>query len=204
MSLLSEEIVNQKFIADLAHALRSSSSAIELRNTVFGYLERLGGKCPTRNCPHKLDLDPFVCLGYTTIHFVLGFDDEDLLLYRKNCGNPLVQEIFCNKFSEGSDEERGTCIHCALTNFSKRKKINGAFCHGCGFFVDLDSRTIGYAEEWTTRHELAVGVFVPGKPEGCSRCGTRKVVCKFGDYYFCSRDCMNEWYHGQMDFTHSF
>lgn len=194
MSTLNLQMLNSQAVEDLVRILRTEKTD-KVKEAIENYLAARTGGCPTPGCPHKL-APSYLCLGYHTIHFAVEVVNEQPFA-GKTWSRPLVQEFFCDLFSKTHDQRKEICIYCAATDFSRRSAFNGLFCHGCGFYIDFSSRTLGYSEEWTTRSNIVLGIHVPGKPESCTGCNSGQVTAKLGDYYFCSTDCMRNWYHSQ-------
>jgi hypothetical protein len=173
----------------------------ELQSSICRYISKLRKPCPTPGCNHGLTQAAAVCTGY---------ESEVITIARGRCSlssleakaeanqhyeksHPLVIPVFCFVFSElaagKSCSDREICKKCREESFSYKRKFDGLFCHGCGFFVDYENRTIGYSSEWTTSFELMTRLDI-----NCSYCEKSGVSTKFGDYWFCSPHCMQNWY----------
>ncbi|MCH8022321.1 MAG: hypothetical protein IH932_01055 [Thaumarchaeota archaeon] len=175
----------QIVLEDLAEIITSSKDS-NLRDNVFRYLSKLNRPCPSPNCEHMVDEGAFICLGYGTQQQIMHVEGK-VTKIREIDANPLVIPVFCSVFSQ-LGEGKETCKSCRDRDFGYRMKLNGLYCHGCGFFLDYDQRRVGYSKEWTTisRNVTKLGI-------SCRHCGKQVVSAKFGDYWFCDAECMREW-----------
>ena len=176
----------QIVLEDIAEILASSKDS-ELRRNVLRYMSRLHKPCPSPNCQHPAIEGAFICHGYEGEQRVIEVDGA-LSKVEDIKSNPLVTPPFCEVFcrlSRGKD----VCKTCRREEFGYRAKLDGLYCHSCGFFVDYGRRRVGYTKEWTT----SMGN-TPKFENSCSQCGRKDVSAKFGDYWFCNGDCLKKWY----------
>ncbi len=175
----------QRILEDLAEIINCSKDS-NLRSNVFRYLSKLNRPCPSPNCEHMVDEGAFVCLAYGTKQQIMHVEGQVTKILEIE-SNPLVIPVFCSVFCQ-LGEGKETCKSCKDLDFGYRVKLNGLYCHGCGFFLDYDQRRVGYSKEWTTlsRNVTKLGI-------SCKQCGTQVVSAKFGDYWFCNAECMREW-----------
>lgn len=175
----------QIILEDLAEIINCSKDS-NLKANVFRYLSKLDRLCPSPNCEHVVNEESFVCLAYGTQQQIMHIEGQ-VAKIREIESNPFVIPAFCSVFCQ-LDEGKEACKSCRDRDFGYRVKLNGLYCHGCGFFVDYDQRRVGYSKEWTTltRNTTKLGI-------SCKHCGTQVVSAKFGDYWFCNAKCMREW-----------
>jgi hypothetical protein len=169
----------------------------ELEFSISRYISKLRKPCPTPGCNHGLTRGVAVCSGYESEAIIIGsgsgrqsplsFEETS---HRDEKSHPLVIPVFCFVFSELlGHSEKEVCKRCREESFSYKRKFDGLYCHGCGFFVDYENRIAGYSGEWTTSSELPTRLDIK-----CSYCETAGVSTKFGDYWFCTPFCMQSWY----------
>jgi hypothetical protein len=196
-----------EYIEDIAQIISLSSPGEEGRRelefSILRYISKLRKPCPTPGCNHGLTQAAAVCSGYECKTIIIGRGQSSISLSSLEGGDeanhhhqkksyPLVIPVFCFVFSELASEgcsDKEICKKCREEYFSYKRKFDGLFCHGCGFFVDYENRTVGYSSEWTTSSELMTRLDIK-----CSYCETNYVSTKFGDYWFCTPQCMQNWY----------
>jgi hypothetical protein len=169
----------------------------ELEFSISRYISKLRKPCPTQGCNHGITRGAAVCSGYEIEAIIIGSDSGrqsplsfEETSHRDEKSRPLVIPVFCFVFSELlNHSEKEVCKRCREESFSYKRKFDGLFCHGCGFFVDYENRTVGYSREWTTGSGLMARLDIK-----CSYCERSGVSTKFGDYWFCSPHCMQNWY----------
>ena len=186
-------------VDDIAQIVSLSSPGEEGRRkleiAILRYISKLRKPCPTPDCNHGLTQRAGVCKGYETEANIVCGQKSSLSFEKENCrakSYPLVIPVFCFVFSHLADQgcmEKEVCKKCREESFSYKQKFDGLFCHGCGFFVGYENRTVGYSGEWTTGSGLMTRLDIK-----CSHCERSGVSTKFGDYWFCSPHCMQRWY----------
>src|SRR5487761_1750809 len=183
-------------VADIAEIVSLSSSGVtQLRSDILRYISKLRMPCPTPGCNHGLTEAASVCKGYRTQAHIVNAQSLSLETITTEESNPLVIPVFCYVFSEivrADNKEKEVCRKCREESFCYKARFDGLFCHGCGLFVDYKNRKAGYSDEWTTStcgSGLAARLDV-----GCSCCERSGVSAKFGDYWFCTPNCMQRWY----------
>lgn len=186
-------------VEDIAQIVSLSNPSEEGRRKlefdILRYISKLRKPCPTSGCNHGLTRGAAVCSGYEREAIIIGNGSQSSLSFeetshRDEKSYPLVMPVFCFVFSELlGHSEKEVCKKCRQESFSYKLKFNGLFCHGCGFFVDYENRTVGYSGEWTTSSGLMTRLDI-----SCSYCERSGVSTKFGDYWFCSPHCMQNWY----------
>ncbi len=184
-------------VADISEIVSLSGSAeqgaTQLRSDMRRYVSKLRKPCPTSGCNHGLTEAASVCKGYRMQAHIVN--DQSLSLETSTLESyPLVIPVFCYVFSEilRNDKEKEVCKKCREESFCYKARFDGLFCHGCGFFVDYENRKVGYSDEWTTS-TLGSGL-ATRLDVRCYYCERSGVSTKFGDYWFCTTDCMQKWY----------
>ncbi len=153
-------------------------------------LERFERPCLTQGCDHGLRHGN-ICKGYFTHGTLLTLEGFSLKS-SEAVFNPLLQSFFCEVFSRLEDPAKSPCKGCSASGFSLREDFDGLYCHGCGLFIDFTNRRLGFSEEWTTR--TLVERESPSESLNCKNCACKGIRAKFGDYAFCSKQCLHEWY----------
>ena len=180
---------------DLVELVQLTATPNEARSAVVNYLSKFPGTCPTNRCPHDLEQAPFLCESYPsrwhTFHFVRGDLNNSA-----SDGYALSTGEICTVLEKTGDPNKEKCGECKASNWARRAKLDGFYCHGCGFFIDFGRRQIGYTREWTVSEETraAPSPLMWGKK--CYICAKPDVKAKFADYFFCSQACMNLWLLG--------
>ena len=179
---------------DLVDLVQLTNTPDEARTAVVNYLSKFAGTCPTNRCPHDLEQAPFLCKNYRSrwhtfqiIHGELKDSASD--------GYALSTDEICSVLDQTGDPGKDRCRECKASDWVTRGKLDGVYCHGCGFFIDFGRKQIGYTQEWT----VSEGTEPPfplmwGKK--CSNCAKPDVKAKFADYFFCSQVCMDQWLLG--------
>ncbi len=184
----------RRILAELLMLLSGDSDPGALKAIIASKLEQLNQRCLTAGCDHGL-MNASVCDAYSTSGMLLGVEGAVLESKTQDL-NPLVQTFFCDIFPHMEDAAKTRCKSCEESQFASRRDFEGLFCHGCGLFIDFKNRQIGYVNEWTTRYK--VGSKLGTEPLKCRNCGSPVVTAKFGDYGFCSKDCLEQWYLDQV------
>ncbi|HYB05110.1 MAG TPA: hypothetical protein VED17_11660 [Nitrososphaerales archaeon] len=179
-------------IEDLAQIISFSTPSrndrAKLEADIHRYLSKLKKPCPTPECDHGLTRGGSICRGYQTQAKIIDIEQGTHITK----SHPIVIPVFCYVFSEFASQgckEKEVCEKCREESFSYKSRFNGLFCHGCGFFLDYENRTVGYSDEWTTSSNIPSRLDV-----ACSYCERTGVSTKFGDYWFCTPYCMQMWY----------
>ncbi|MBI4257554.1 MAG: hypothetical protein HY619_01240 [Thaumarchaeota archaeon] len=194
MPIFDQLLLKSKILEDLAFLLDSSTEPQQVRANVIRYLRRLNKSCPTPDCKHALSHDAFVCNGYETNAVIVKPEGENLSLKPVKT-HPFTIPVVCRAFSSLRDQEKLNCRYCLAGSFCYRRELDGFYCHGCGFFIDFAEKKIGYAEEWRISRlesETPMG-FHENTPKWCRTCLAKPVEYKFGDYYFCSTECLQKY-----------
>ncbi len=190
LAIIEPDPSTKRALTELAFILGRHSSESEVKKSVIANLEHSGRACLTAGCEHGLTRGS-VCKGYYTASTIYALEGYSLKLTRTVC-NPLVQPFICQTFAKLEDHTRSPCKNCSKSGYSLRRDFDGLFCHGCGLFIDFANRRLGYAEEWTTRMLPESDALV--QSHRCRKCDSTQVSAKFGDYTFCSKQCLQEWY----------
>ena len=189
LTIIDPDPTTRRALVELVLILTRGTAEDVVRD-VTTRIEQLDRPCVTAGCDHGLRFGN-VCKGYYTCGTIIGVEGVALSL-RTSVLNPLVQPFFCDVFSQVQDLTKSRCKDCTGNGYSLRGNFDGVFCHGCGLFIDFKRRRLGYAEEWTTKSNLEAES--PLRLLECKNCGSTPVNAKFGDYAFCSKQCLQEWY----------
>jgi hypothetical protein len=177
--------------ADLVELVQFMDTPSEARSAVNSYLSKFSGTCPSHRCSHEIEQAPFLCKSYRsrwhTFQIVRGE-----LTNTPSDGYALCTNEICTVLERSGDSKKEGCRECKASNWNTRGKLDGVYCHGCGFFIDFGRKQIGYTQEWTVSEESAApSPTMWGKK--CDTCGAPESKAKFADYFFCSETCMNVW-----------
>ncbi|HUK49861.1 MAG TPA: hypothetical protein VLV18_02400 [Terriglobales bacterium] len=177
--------------SDLVELVQLTDTPNEARAAVTVYLKRFPGTCPTNRCSHDLESSPYLCKTYRSRWHTFKILRGDLVNSASD-GYALSTDEICNILGRTGDPRKEGCRECKASNSNNRGKMDGLYCHGCGFFIDFGRKQIGYTQEWTVSDDSAApSPSLWGKK--CDTCGAPETKAKFADYFFCSETCMNVW-----------
>ena len=189
MSQLSE--IPRPAFTDLVELVQLTDTPTNARTAVMNYLGKFPGTCPTDRCLHDLEQAPFLCKNFRFRWHTFQIAHGELKKSVSD-GYALSTEEICTVLHKTGDPRKEACHECKTSNRVSRGKLDGIYCHGCGFFVDFGRKQIGYTQEWTVSEETRTRPsFILGKK--CSNCAEPNVKAKFADYFFCSQACLNQW-----------
>jgi hypothetical protein len=176
---------------DLVELVQLTDTPNKARTAVMNYLNKFPKICPTDRCSHDLEQAPFLCKNFRfrwhTFRTVQGELKKSV-----SDGYALSTEETCTVLQKTGDPRKEACHECKTSNRVSRGKLDGIYCHGCGFFIDFGRKQIGYTQEWTVSEETGASpLFILGRK--CSNCAKPNVKAKFADYFFCSQSCLNQW-----------
>lgn len=184
----------RRTLAELASILKNEPDASNVKNVVISRLQQLNRPCLTVGCDHGLK-SANLCGAYSTGGEVYVVEGGELQAAPQTLTR-LVQPFVCDIFQLLEDKSKADCRACAVHDYWLRGEFDGVFCHGCGLFIDFKNRHLGYVQEWTTRYSLTAEE-KPAAAE-CKNCGYAVTNVKFGDYLFCSKECLEDWYYTNM------
>ena len=179
-------------ITDLVELVQFTDTPDQARTAVMKYLRKFPGKCPSPRCSHDLEQTPYLCRHYRfrwhTLQMVQG-----KLKSSPSKGYALSTQEICTVLRKTEDPRKEHCHECGASDRPARGKMDGIYCHGCGFFIDFGRKQIGYTQEWTVS-ERSKNPFSFILGNRCSNCAQSNVKAKFADYFFCSQACLNQWF----------